>query len=54
MMLGQVNILRKLLSKFKEIISQKYRREVLSEIIWNSGVLNMYSKIEWLESYNTD
>ena len=33
MMLGQVNILRKLLSKFKEIISQKYRREVLSEII---------------------
>ena len=33
MSLGQVNIFRKLLSKFKEIISQKYRREILSEII---------------------
>ena len=33
MSLGQVNIFRKSLSNFKEIISQKYRREVLSNII---------------------
>ena len=33
MELGQVNILRRYLSRFKEIISQEYRREVLSEII---------------------
>ena len=33
MELGQVNIFRRSLSKFKEIISQRYRREVLSEVI---------------------
>lgn len=33
MHLGQVNILRKQLSKLKEIISQKYRREVLSNLL---------------------
>ena len=33
MHLGQVNILRKQLSKLKEIISQKYRREVLSNVL---------------------
>ena len=33
MYLSNVNIFRKLLSKFKESISQKYRREVLSNLI---------------------
>ena len=33
MYLGNVNSFRKLLSKFKEIISQKYRREILSNLI---------------------
>ena len=42
MYLGNVNIFRKLLSKFKEDISQKYRREVLSNLI--------YSEISKLES----
>ena len=33
MYLSNVNIFRKLLSRFKEGISQKYRREVLSNLI---------------------
>ena len=35
MYLGQVNIFRKFLSKFKEKVSQKYRREVLVNTISN-------------------
>ena len=53
MNLGQVNIFRKILSKFKEIISQKYRREVLSEIICDevSKLVNIRenSKIKFLD-----
>ena len=33
MKLGQVNYLRKLLSEFKEIVSQNYRRKILCDII---------------------
>ena len=33
MFLGNVNTFRKSLSKFKEIISQKYRREILSNLV---------------------
>ena len=35
MFLGNVNTFRKSLSKFKEIISQKYRREILCNLISN-------------------
>ena len=53
MNLGQVNIFRKFLSKFKEIISQKYRREVLSKIICDevSKLVNIKenSKIKFLD-----
>lgn len=53
MNLGQVNIFRKFLSKFKEIISQKYRREVLSEVICDevSKLINIKenNKIKFLD-----
>lgn len=53
MNLGQVNIFRKFLSKFKEIISQKYRREVLSEIICDEvsklGNIKKNNKIKILD-----
>ena len=44
MYLSNVNIFRKLLSKFKESISQKYRREVLSNLI--SSEISKLEKID--------